>query len=427
MLHPPHHQRYPGSGPEHQGGYCRRNGRPEVSSSVQAKHCRSESHYPLPYCTLTPKTNIHLPNPQQSIDLIVNSSTSASLLRKKLLQHPMSPLVESSGLLYYQVSSPARSPGGTTQTPGIEVRLTPEMLCPYLPSAARPATTINPVPAHLPYVSLVDLIAFKMDACGLRDSVPKKQQEARDAAALLEVAAEHSALQLDEEQARVVEECLPDVLRHSEDPDKQGKSWWQIRLSGKCDPDARKSPDMILTDLIEGMSLDESSKRSSTMTTTSSAEGGDGNWWPKGLVGRTSSSSSKNSMSSSSSSIASQVSSAGSALTSPCATPTSAHGPGFPTHSRTSSKDLDAMPPPRRPRKFSTSQQSPVKASHLRKKSADLRPRRHSQILGSLSSGNIAQNTAPTDDGSMGSPGLTLTARFESTPGEEKLIQGSYF
>lgn len=339
----------------------------------------------------------------------------------------MSPLVESSGLLYYQVSSPARSPGGTTQTPGIEVRITPEMLCPYLPLAATPAHDITPLPAQLPYVSLVDLIAFKMDACGLRDSVPKKQQEARDAAALLEVAAEHSALQLDDEQARVVEECLPDVLRHSEDPDKQGKSWWQIRLSGKCDPDARKSPDVILTDLIEGMTMDESSRRLPQATQAD----GDGNWWPKGLVGRTSSSSSKNSMSSSSSSIASQVSSAGSAVTSPSATPTSAHGPGFPTHSRASSKDLgadrDSMPPPRRPRKFSTSQQSPVKASHSRKKSADLRPRRHSQVLGSLSNGHIAHNASANDDGSMGSPGLTLTARFESTPGDEKLIQGSYF
>lgn len=368
--------------------------------------------------------------PKQSIDLIVNSSTSASLLRKKLLQHPMSPLVEAAGLLYYQLSTPARSPGGTTQTPGIEVRITPEMLCPYLPSAARPAHDISPVPERLPYVSLVDLIAFKMDACGLRDSPPKKQQEARDAAALLEVAAEHSALQLNDDQARVVEECLPDVLRHSEDPDKQGKSWWQIRLSGKCDPDARKSPDVILSDLIEGMSLDESSRKSSSSTAD-----GEGNWWPKGLVGRTSSSSSKTSMSSSSSSIHSQysgASSAGSTVTSPSATPTSA---GFPTHSRAGSKDMtnanrdrDAMPPPpRRPRKFSTSQQSPVKAAHSRKKSADLRPRRHSQLLGSLPSGNIAHNASSPESGSPGSPGLTLTGRFESTPGEEKLIQGSYF
>lgn len=357
-----------------------------------------------------PILGLRLTPPKQSIDLIVNSSTSASLLRKKLLQHPMSPLVESSGLVYYQVSSPARSPGGTTQTPGIEVRITPEMLCPYLPHAATPAHDVSPDPARLPYVSLVDLIAFKMDACGLRDSVPKKQQEARDAAALLEVAAEHSALQLDDDQARVVEECLPDVLRHSEDPDKQAKSWWQIRLGGRCDPDARKSADEILTDLIEGMSLDESNR-------------------PSGLVGRTSSSSSKKSMASlsSCSSIASQVSSAVSTATTPSATPTSAHGPGFPTHSRASSKDFDSMPPPRRPRKFSNvSQQSPVKLTHSRKKSVDLRSRRHSHLMGtSLSNGQTA--LALNDDGAMGSPGLTLTARFESTPRDEKYIQGSYF
>jgi len=169
--------------------------------------------------------------PQQSIDLIINSTTSASLLRKKLLQHPMSPLVEMNQLLYYQPSTETKK-SPAAQTPGTEVRITPEMLVPFLPGAAKLVHEITPSPGHLPYVSLVDLIVFKMDSCGLRDSTQGKQQEARDAAALLEAATEHCALELNDTQVRVVEECLPDILRHS----SSDKGWWQARLIGRQDP-----------------------------------------------------------------------------------------------------------------------------------------------------------------------------------------------
>lgn len=317
-------------------------------------------------------------------------------------------MAESNQQLYYQTSS----------STGIEVRITPEMLCPFLPGAAKLVHEITPSPANLPYVSLVDLIVLKMDACGLRDSAQSKQQEARDAAALLERATEHSALDLNADQARVAEESLADVLRNSA-PDKQ-KAWWQTRLIGMCDPDARKQPSEVLTDLIEKMSLDDAAAKRSP-----------------GLVGRTPSSSSKTSISSMTSSCSSSVSASSSASSSASGnfvtsnSPVASTGPGFPpgAHSRTSSKDLTCAIP-RRPRKFSTSQHSPIKSSHSRKKSVDQgRPKRHSQILGSLlPSGSIAYNsTSPTDDGSPGSPGVSLTARFESTPGDDKLVTDSYF
>ncbi|CAN8103908.1 unnamed protein product [Discula destructiva] len=336
----------------------------------------------------------HLPNymqdgAAQSIDLIINSTTSASLLRKKLLQHPMSPLVELNQMLYFQPST-AKTASPSARTAGTEVRITPEMLLPFLPSAARLAHEITPAPGHLPYVSLVDLIVFKMDSCGLRDSTQGKQQEARDAAALLEAATTHCALELNEDQIRVVEECLPDILRHS----TADKGWWQARLIGKCDLDARKPVKEVLASLIENMSLDDSSKKSPPS------------------MGRTPSSSSKTSLSSMASS------SSGNFVTS--SSPVTANGPGLPP-----SNDLSCSIP-RRSRKFSTSQQSPTKGMHARKQSIDQKPKRHSQILGSLPSGPHI-TPSPTDDGFPGSPGLTLTARFESTPGEEKLVSGSYF
>lgn len=306
----------------------------------------------------------------------------------------MSPLVESNQLLYYQPSSAGKTQSPSARTPGIEVRITPEMLCPFLPGAAKLVHDITPSPNHLPYVSLVDLIVFKMDSCGLRDSTQGKQQDARDAAALLEAATEHCALELNEDQARVVEECLTDVLRHS----ASDKGWWQARLIGRCDPDARKPAKEVLANLIEDMTLDDSGKKSPPS------------------MGRTSSSSSKTSLSSMASSTSS-----GNFTTS--SSPIVANGPGLPP---SSAKDLSCTIP-RRPRKFSTSQQSPTKGFHSRKPSTDQKPKRHSQILGSLPSGSFSHSPSPTDDGSPGSPGLTLTARFESTPAEETLVSGSYF
>ncbi|ROW06890.1 hypothetical protein VMCG_04199 [Cytospora schulzeri] len=351
----------------------------------------------------------HLPeygqqNSGKCIDLIVNSSTSASLLRKKLLQHPMTPFSESSQLLYYQTSppsSPRSSSSSRTATNGsraqaIEVRITPEMLCPFLPSAAKPAHEIQASSDHLPYISLIDLIVFKMDACGLRDSPHSKQQEVRDAAALLELATKHSALTLNDDQTRVVEENLAEVLRHAA-PEKQTKAWWQARLRGKCDPDARKPATEVLSDLIEGMSLDmETGRKSPTESDGNSS-------WSRGLFGRTSSSSSKTSISSNCSSASGNFVTSNSPLT-----PTT---PVFPTHTRTASKDT-TIPGPHRPRKFSTTN-NPVKTSHSRKRSVDHgMPRRHSQIL-AMEDFHYAQ-------------GLPLGGRFESTPDDDKLVTGSF-
>lgn len=326
----------------------------------------------------------------------------------------MSPFSESSQLLYYQTSPPSSprssSSSRTATTSGrvqaIEVRITPEMLCPFLPSAVRPAHEIQASPDRLPYVSLVDLIVFKMDACGLRDSPHSKQQEVRDAAALLELATEHSALTLNDAQTRVVEENLAEVLRHAA-PDKQAKAWWQARLRGKCDPDARKPATEVLTDLIEGMSMDMEGGGARSPTAEGEAgasSSSSSSSWSRGLFGRTSSSSSKTSLHSACSSVSGNFSASSSPLTP--ATPV------FPTHSRAASKDA-SVPGPYRPRKFSTTPNNPVKTSHSRKRSVDQgMPRRHSQIL-AMEDFHYAQ-------------GLPLGGRFESTPDDDKLVTGSF-
>ena len=175
----------------------------------------------------------------QSIDFVISKCSSPGRVRKEIVGHPMSPLVEKSGVVLF------RSPSGWH----IEVNLIPDWVCPYLPEAARPVRQGNDnkdnVAGSLPYISLEDLIIFKADACGLRESDRSKRQEANDAAALLEVASHHTPLLLDEDRMDRMEEAFEDIIEFS----GHEKSWWQRRL-GQV-PDKQRSPQEIFSDLAD--------------------------------------------------------------------------------------------------------------------------------------------------------------------------------
>lgn len=168
----------------------------------------------------------------QSIDLIVSKSSSPGRVRKEIVGHPMSPLVEKSGAVYYRHTSGWE----------MEVKLIPDWLCPYLPAAARPVRDDSEA---LPYVSLEDLIVFKVDACGLHERVTSKQREADDAAALLDLASKHTPLKLNDDKMDRIEQALSDLVQFST-PDHD-KSWWQRSL-GKI-PDNQRSAQDILSEL----------------------------------------------------------------------------------------------------------------------------------------------------------------------------------
>ncbi|KAI5457509.1 hypothetical protein BGZ63DRAFT_394887 [Mariannaea sp. PMI_226] len=167
-----------------------------------------------------------------SIDLLVSKCSSPGRVRKEILAHPKTSLTERSGDLFY------KHPNGWE----IQVKLIPDWLCPYLPDAARP---VREGTAALPYVSLEDLLIFKLDACGLHENLASKQREAHVAAALLELAAEHSPLILEDDKMDRVEQALPDVVEFS--LPQHDKSWWQ-RCLGKL-PDKQRSPQEILSEL----------------------------------------------------------------------------------------------------------------------------------------------------------------------------------
>ncbi|RYP20451.1 hypothetical protein DL767_009454 [Monosporascus sp. MG133] len=151
-----------------------------------------------------------------NINFITNISTSPSSLKKKLLQLPDSPFVQRAQILFYV------SPGSGRE---IQVDISPEWLAPYLPEAARRVRNIRD--GELPYVSLADLVVFKLDSSGLRSNAAKKRRDAADAVALLEEhAATNAKLELSLRKREIAHEALIDVVRYSD----RSRAWWETRL-----------------------------------------------------------------------------------------------------------------------------------------------------------------------------------------------------
>jgi hypothetical protein len=202
---------------------------------------------------------------QSSIDFVISKSSSPGRVRKEIISHPMSPLIEKSGAVFFRAKTGLE----------VEVKIVPDWLCPYLPAAARPAQAD---PNSLPYISLEDLLVFKVDECGLRERESSKRKEACDAAALLELASKHGPLHLDEDKMDRIEQALHEIVEYT--APEYDKSWWQMRL-GKV-PDKQRTAPEIFADLATPQSTittpptspGASSKRSSiysTMSRTSSS------------------------------------------------------------------------------------------------------------------------------------------------------------
>ncbi|KAH9900130.1 hypothetical protein F4778DRAFT_740234 [Xylariomycetidae sp. FL2044] len=153
--------------------------------------------------------------PTNNINFVTNISTSPSSVKKRLLELPNSRFTMRQQVLFYQ------NPKGRY----IQVDISPEWLCPYLPGAA---LNLRDIPyGEIPYVSLDDLIVFKLDSSGLRSSLVKKERDARDAAALIE----HEntlgfPVRLAARQKQVVEEALCDVAKCG----TKDKAWWERNL-----------------------------------------------------------------------------------------------------------------------------------------------------------------------------------------------------
>lgn len=91
-----------------------------------------------------------------------------------------------------------------------------------MPSEAR---ALSQIPAgHVPFISQIDLLIFKINSCGLRAQVAKKRIDARDAQHLLQDMT--PPLRLTASQLAIVEPCITDVVAHG----TKSQDWWKQRL-----------------------------------------------------------------------------------------------------------------------------------------------------------------------------------------------------
>ncbi|OTB09107.1 hypothetical protein M426DRAFT_18491 [Hypoxylon sp. CI-4A] len=149
-----------------------------------------------------------------NINFITNLSTSPSSLKKRLLERPNSPFFQRSQALFYE------GPRGQE----IRIDISPQWLGPYLPESAQEVQDLET--DEIPYISLTDLIVFKLDSSGLRSNPIKKERDARDAAALVDLVTHDGSIELSEKQEQVVEEALCDVRKCG----TKEKGWWEKRM-----------------------------------------------------------------------------------------------------------------------------------------------------------------------------------------------------
>ena len=95
---------------------------------------------------------------------------------------------------------------------------------PYIPANA---VKLKDLPANtVPYISIKDLVVFKVHSCGLRAQQGKRRTDANDAEALLSGATTQAPLALTDQQKELLKPCISDVVKYG----SKSEGWWRQRL-----------------------------------------------------------------------------------------------------------------------------------------------------------------------------------------------------
>ncbi|KAK2762065.1 hypothetical protein FQN54_001072 [Arachnomyces sp. PD_36] len=147
----------------------------------------------------------------EDVDFLITAPGAPSSVKDKLLALPSSPFQQRAQLFEY------KTPSGKA----LQIDMTPEWQSPYIPSAA---ATINSIqPGALPYISPLDLVAFKINSCGLRPTPEKKLRDASDAAYLLRKLSQNGPVTLSVDQKNAVLQGLNDAIQLTPMP----PTWWK--------------------------------------------------------------------------------------------------------------------------------------------------------------------------------------------------------
>lgn len=81
---------------------------------------------------------------------------------------------------------------------------------------------------EVPYISVLDLIIFKIFSCGMRAQAKKRLLDATDAESLVlyQIKNEGSGIKLNAKQKEMVEPYIMDVVENGEKTEK----WWRENL-----------------------------------------------------------------------------------------------------------------------------------------------------------------------------------------------------
>ncbi|EEQ31512.1 hypothetical protein McanMca71_006180 [Microsporum canis] len=158
----------------------------------------------------------HLPGGRstEDVDFMITVSGAPQAVKSKLLQLPNSPFAEFAQLFVYN------HPGGKK----IQVDFTPDWQSAFVPAAATPISMVNP--DALPYISPQDLLALKINTCGMRPTPVKRAQVASDAKAIADFILKQGPIILTAAQKAAVQGGLEDVIKFS----SWGADWWENAL-----------------------------------------------------------------------------------------------------------------------------------------------------------------------------------------------------
>ncbi|RJE26815.1 hypothetical protein PHISCL_00840 [Aspergillus sclerotialis] len=112
----------------------------------------------------------------------------------------------------------------------VQIDFTTFQTSPYIPNAATPIREID-LEAELPYISLQDLVIFKIFSCGLRASDAKRYRDDHDAEHLIRELDSQGQIVLSDRQKEVVEgmDVLDDVVKAL--GQRLPKYWWEVKLN----------------------------------------------------------------------------------------------------------------------------------------------------------------------------------------------------
>ncbi|KAG5951266.1 hypothetical protein E4U57_006999 [Claviceps arundinis] len=152
----------------------------------------------------------------EDVDFIVNIESAPHGVKNRLLALENSPFVQIAQTFFYQGLNGRR----------VQVDVTHRDSSPYLPEAAIRIKDVQQ--GEVPYISVLDLIIFKIFSCGMRAQAKKRLLDATDAESLVlyQIKNEGSGIKLNAKQKEMVEPYIMDVVENGEKTEK----WWRENL-----------------------------------------------------------------------------------------------------------------------------------------------------------------------------------------------------